>query len=250
MKGPGLKIAQVSDLHGRPSEELYVKLREEKPDAILVTGDLVEVGECGDGMMDMHRRGGRLGTKKDAISFLQTAVRIAPVFYSLGNHEWGVDDLYREDVKRTGAVLLENEWIRFRDVYIGGQNSAKCGAGCRDSEALKDMDMLPETGWLKESPEGYRILLCHHPEYYDLVKDHADLVLAGHAHGGQWRFFGRSVFAPGQGFFPCYSKGIYGKMIVSAGLTNTAWVPRINNPVELVIIEIGPDTGCSGAGGM
>ena len=153
----------------------------------------------------------------------------------MGNHEWGCNDEYREKVRETGTILLENEWAQFGDVWIGGQNSAKCYMEDFRIEERK----IPDMQWLTEKkPEGYRILLCHHPDYYHMVKDYADLVISGHAHGGQWRFFGRGVFAPGQGLFPKYSRGQYDKMIVSAGLTNTTWIPRLFNPTELVIVEM------------
>ena len=240
VNGPELKIAQVSDLHGKPSRELYAKLKLEKPDAILVSGDLCTIGNYDDRLVDPDGLYKRLETQEKAIEFLKNAVDIAPVFYSLGNHEWGIDDVYREEVKATGAVLLENEWIWFRDAWIGGQNSAKRGTKYKNGKEIGERNRRPDTDWLKESPEGFKIILCHHPEYYEIVKDSADLVLAGHSHGGHWRFLGRGVFAPGQGFWPRYSKGMYDKMIISAGLTNTTWVPRINNPTELVIVEIEP----------
>lgn len=107
----------------------------------------------------------------------------------------------------------------------------------------KHTPTIPDTEWLRNSPDGYKILLCHHPEYYPLIAPYADLIVAGHTHGAQWRFFGLGVFAPNQGWFPKYSKGKYDKMIVSAGLTNTTWVPRINNPCELVIVECGSIDG-------
>jgi hypothetical protein len=97
---------------------------------------------------------------------------------------------------------------------------------------------MPDTEWLKDSPEGYKVLLSHHPEYFGLIKDYADLILAGHSHGGQIRLFGHGLFAPGQGFLPKYSKGRYENMIVSAGLANTTWVPRLFNPTEIVIVEM------------
>ena len=70
-----------------------------------------------------------------------------------------------------------------------------------------------------------------------------DLVLSGHAHGGQFRLFGQGIFSPGQGWFPEYTSGIHkgenGRMIVSKGLANTAhMVPRLFNPTEIVYIEI------------
>ena len=236
VKGPKLKAAVVADLHGEPKTELYKELQEEKPDVILIPGDLATVGIYdGSVTVDPERLRKRAEGQKKAFEFLKAAVNIAPTFYSRGNHEWGINDEYREKAKATGTVLLENEWIKFGDVWIGGQNSAKrYGIG-----ELTDEKKAPDTQWLKNTPDGFRILLCHHPEYYDLVKDYADLVLAAHVHGGQFRFFGRGVFAPGQGFLPRFSKGVYGKMIVSAGLTNTTWIPRINNPTELVIVEMG-----------
>jgi predicted MPP superfamily phosphohydrolase len=114
---------------------------------------------------------------------------------------------------------------------------------------------------------GYRILLCHHPEYRDRYlrklsaqsdgrgvpsagrNDQAenldiDLILSGHAHGGQWRLYNPfkrqwiGVFAPGQGLWPRWTKGVYeGRLVVSAGLSNTVSVPRLFNPTEIVYIE-------------
>ena len=94
----------------------------------------------------------------------------------------------------------------------------------------------------------YRILLSHHPEYWCLEepmlsKRNIDLVLSGHAHGGQFRLFGQGFFAPGQGWFPKYTSGIhhgkYGRMIISKGMANTVkFAPRLFNPTEVVYIEV------------
>ena len=64
-----------------------------------------------------------------------------------------------------------------------------------------------------------------------------DLILSGHAHGGQIRLFGRGLFAPGQGIFPKYTSGIHGSMIISRGLSNTGgMIPRLFNRREIVYI--------------
>lgn len=94
----------------------------------------------------------------------------------------------------------------------------------------------------------YRILLSHHPEYWCLEEPmlsnrDIDLVLSGHAHGGQFRLFGQGFFAPGQGWFPKYTSGIhhgkYGRMIISKGMANTVkMAPRLFNPTEVVYIEV------------
>ena len=99
----------------------------------------------------------------------------------------------------------------------------------------------PDLAWLKdfEQQDGFKILLCHHPEYRDrYLKDmKIDLILSGHAHGGQIRFAGQGLFAPGQGLFPKYTSGMYGNLVVSRGLANTAgFIPRLGNPTEIVYL--------------
>ena len=236
VNGPSMKLAVVADLHGTPTEALYDALRRERPDAILIPGDLVSRRrqDCAAVIAGSVLRQ-VIPPWEAALRFLRIASSIAPTFYSRGNHEWGIDDEYRAQVRATGAVLLENEWIRFGELSIGGLSRVP-----RDGETLPyEPDGLPELSWLSERPEGYSLLLCHHPEYYPALKDlGVDLIVSGHAHGGQWRFFGRGVFAPGQGLFPTYTRGRYGSMIVSAGLTNTTRIPRFFNPTELVIIEL------------
>ena len=66
-----------------------------------------------------------------------------------------------------------------------------------------------------------------------------DLTLSGHAHGGQIRLLGQGLFAPGQGVLPRYTSGVYeGRLIVSRGLANTTFVPRLFNPTEMVYIHL------------
>ena len=106
--------------------------------------------------------------------------------------------------------------------------------------AVHARDHKPETGWLEAycSTPGFHILLSHHPEYCPLIPASVDLVLSGHAHGGQWRVFNHGVWAPGQSWWPRWTKGVYeGRLVVSAGLSNTTWIPRIWNPTEVVYLE-------------
>ena len=123
----------------------------------------------------------------------------------------------------------------------------------KDPDILAVRKVLEEMGkpedvafsWLEqfESEPGYKVLLCHHPEYYDkYIRQYAgiDLVLAGHTHGGQIRFFGKGLFAHGQGLFPKYSGGVCdgGRLIVSRGLANTSRILRFHNPPELVFVKL------------
>lgn len=101
-----------------------------------------------------------------------------------------------------------------------------------------------------EEADGYKSLICHHPEYWELkqpkLKNHQiDLVFAGHAHGGQIRLGNRGLFATGQGWFPKYTSGLYhgdhGSMVISRGLSNTMRLPRLFNPREMVYVDIVPN---------
>ena len=99
---------------------------------------------------------------------------------------------------------------------------------------------MPDSRWLDEFVlvPGYHILLSHHPEYLRYIPQGIELIVSGHAHGGQWQFFNRGIFAPGQGLFPQMISGIIqDRMILSRGLSNPVRVPRINNPTEIVYIE-------------
>lgn len=148
-KGPKLKLAVVADLHGEYSTELIETLKAEKPNIIACPGDLCTVGEYDDRLVDPERREKRLKTQDGALSFLREAVKIAPTYVSRGNHEWCDGDVYFDEVRKTGAVLLENEWMKFGDVWIGGQNSARCGAKYKDGKEITEKNRKPDIEWLK-----------------------------------------------------------------------------------------------------
>lgn len=94
--------------------------------------------------------------------------------------------------------------------------------------------------------DNFTILLSHRPELFEAYKNRdIDLVLAGHAHGGQFRTaIGGGLIAPNQGLFPKYISGLHAskkdemQMIISRGLGNSVIPLRINNRPELVVIRI------------
>ena len=84
--------------------------------------------------------------------------------------------------------------------------------------------------------EGFEKRLTEEIESRDI-----DLIFSGHCHGGQWRVYSilhreeRGVFAPGQGLFPPLTSGLHdGRLLISRGLSNTTFIPRINNPTEII----------------
>ena len=97
----------------------------------------------------------------------------------------------------------------------------------------------------KAAPGGiFTILLSHRPEYFETyVEAGLDLVLSGHAHGGQFRLpFAGGLAAPNQGLFPEYDSGLYTEgstnMVVSRGIGNSVIPVRFNNRPEVIIVEL------------
>ncbi len=228
--GKALTIGLVTDLHACPHEKMVERLRAESPDIILLAGDVMEDRELADEWSSGY-------------AFLRSCAAIAPTYYSLGNHETvgsGKNDLKngieipaetRTRIEETGVTLLHNESVLWNGIRICGLSSGLSKKENRPSEAA-----LLEFASAKE----FRILLCHHPEYYEpyIRSTDIELTVCGHAHGGQWRFFGRGVYAPGQGIFPKYTAGVIdGRLVISRGAGDHTRIPRIANPRELVIIR-------------
>ncbi len=254
LPGCPLRIALLTDLHDRPFERAARALREAAPEMIAVAGDAVRSHAVEDERPAFAKN-------RNVLAFFETCAQIAPTFFSLGNHEWILsrNDLAR--IAQTGVRVLDNEWTSFRGVLIGGLTASRvvkfrrylAGPGAaserphRDFRQVKSTVPAPETAWLEEfcRQEGYRILLCHHPEYdRRLLADYAlDLVLSGHAHGGQICYYSpkrrswQGLYAPGQGFFPERTSGVHGRLVISRGLSNTTVIPRLCNPREIVLIE-------------
>ena len=217
-------FAFVSDLHDFPHWVVVELLEDIGADAILVPGDFIHSSTV----------------YKSGIEFLRISSDLAPTFCTLGNHEMRFNGDIKALVKDTGAFLLDNDSYMFNGINIGGLTS---GYDFGQEQKRLGETPAPDLEWLDKysKQEGYKILLSHHPEYYSkYIKDMpVDLILSGHAHGGQIRVFGQGIIAPGQGFFPKYTSGIYdNRLIVSRGIGNQFIVPRINNKREIIVIKI------------
>lgn len=223
------RIALIADLHDRDGSAVLASLKTEKPDIISIAGDLTN------NFPD---------TREGFPPFLSACAAIAPTFYALGNHEFSFTGEDMALARESGAVLLLDEYVNLGPLCIGGLTSHTRPA--RLSHRRKTVP--PRIDWLSDFEQqlGYKILINHHPEYYRpyLKYRNIDLILSGHAHGGQIRIFNQGLFAPGQGVLPRYTKGMHdGRFIISAGLANTVrFLPRWGNPTELVYIEINPQT--------
>lgn len=230
------KIAVISDLHnaefGTDNSHLLKLIEDEAPDMIAVTGDLIDSNR-----MDISI----------AEELIDQIVDIAPCYYVTGNHEAWIGTEYQETEKMLldkGVIVLHDETVKLvRDdgsIQIAGlDDPAFSGEAADDGEELlksrlKDMEI----------DDSFCILLSHRPEIFDVyVSMDIDLVLSGHAHGGQFRLpFIGGLIAPDQGFLPEYDDGEYIEdntlMIVSRGLGNSIIPIRFNNDPELVIVEL------------
>lgn len=224
----GITLAVLADIHARRVEETLSLVEQNKPDIILIPGDLVDgaaIEKCKE----------HSNFIEEAITNLNRIAQIAPTYYSIGNHEKQLTEAEIKELHGSKAVVVDNRYVNVSaDLYIGGLSS---GRNYHDKKASQkpDISFIAEF----EKVSGFKILLSHHPEYYEpFLKDKGiDLIISGHAHGGQVRIGNQGLYSPGQGLFPKYTSGIHdGKLIVSRGIAGTELFPRINNKPETVYI--------------
>lgn len=224
----GYRIVQISDLHnaefGKENKKLLETIRSCSPDIIVITGDLVDSNHT-----NVER----------AVAFVKEAVKIAPVYYVTGNHEYWLDPSENEHMMQgilaAGAYDLDDEAVR---IEKGDSSFLLVG--------LDDQHLSDETlkNLLQEQKNELSIVLAHEPQYLqNYANAEADLVLTGHAHGGQIRLpFVGGIVAPDQGFLPEYTSGQYNsadtEMIVSRGLGNSIIPVRLLNYPEVVCVEL------------
>ena len=250
-----IRIVQISDLHsndyGENQSKLISKIKAAEPDLVFFTGDIFDFE------WPVEKAVANVEKVIAAVS------EICPFYYISGNHEYylGHDNEYEYLFSDYGGTVLQN-----RAVQIEIKNVNIVIAGVFDpiatiplEERISDgVDLetfkinLDKTAIEAKSLNGdLTILLAHRPEFIDLYKAPGiyDLILSGHAHGGQWRFpFINGLYAPGQGLFPKYAGGRYvfesennkpSVFIISRGLSyQKPMFPRFGNPVELVEILV------------
>lgn len=241
IKSP-ISIMAITDLHstiyGNKQEKLIDKIRENNPDVIVLVGDIA--------VDDVPHKGTEL--------LLSAIAREYPCYYVTGNHEFmsGEVTYIKEMIQSYGVTILEGI---SSIVEVGGQQIRLSGVddpyGFLGSEYYED-GITDE--WLEQFNNGnektgdgiYSVLLSHRPELTEIYKNSGfDLVIAGHAHGGQVRIPGilNGLLAPNQGLFPKYAGGLYElndtTLVVSRGLCRNI-LPRVFNPPEIVVINLEP----------
>jgi len=230
-----VRLALVTDLHscdyGEGQKDLLEQLERAAPDLILLGGDILD---------------DQLPFEK-GLEFLRAIGARYPCYYVTGNHEYrtGEIDKVKALVRDCGVTILEGDCAT---VELTGQKLNLCGAD--DPDFIGTRATLAQVASARQAatPATFTLLLSHRPELIDdYLPFDFDLILSGHAHGGQWRIPGllNGLLAPHQGFFPKYAGGLYRfndtSFIVSRGLSReTTRVPRLFNPPELVMIALYP----------
>lgn len=225
----GFRIAQVSDFHNNDicgaGDAVVRAVQEYSPDIIAITGDLVDSKHIN---IDV------------SLELVRKLSEIAPCYYVTGNHEAWIED---EDLDKLLSGLAECGVAILRDeaaVFSAGSEELLI-AGIDDPIISRGIYRLPE---IVGQDERFTVLLSHRPEHYDVYKQSGvQMVLSGHAHGGQFRLpFIGGIYAPDQGFFPEYDGGVYQDgefaLVVSRGVGNSVVPVRFNNMPEVVLIEL------------
>ena len=235
VSGP-VRLAVLTDLHacayGEGQRNLLDAVAAQSPDLVLLCGDIVD----DDPRMPEER----------ALVTVEALAEVWPVYYVTGNHEFwtGRVEEVKDLLRAHGAVVLEGESVT---VTAAGQILR----GIDDPYVGEDV-WREQLGAVTAAQDGAHVsvLLTHRPERVENYAGRGfDLVLAGHAHGGQWRLPGliNGLIAPNQGLFPRYAGGRYDlgegtDMIVSRGLARESTrIPRLYNRPELVVVDVVPE---------
>lgn len=225
-----VKIVFLSDLHncfygGFDQSGLLKRINKENPDIVIFGGDVVD----------------QYGGTKYALKIMGDTVKKYPCYYTAGNHEGSRDDNkdFHQQVKNLGITVLEG---KNSQITVKNQNINIAGivnANYYKEKTISDLS----------NSDTYNILIMHEPQQINSVIDSGfDLILSGHAHGGQWRLpfiLEQGLYSPDQGIFPDYTNGIFQyentTHIISKGLAKPLrmiFVPRIYNHPEFTVIEI------------
>lgn len=246
--GSSVRVILLSDLHGksfgRENSRLIAKIEEQTPDAIFLDGDMID-------------RSADSADVQELLRLIKRLHEIAPVYFAPGNHEleyMQTDTSLLTQVAEAGAVVVNDSYV---DVTIAGQPlriGGTMGHAFYFGRSEEEFSSSPEYQFLKafEDTDVPKICLAHMPDTfifngaYNLWN--VDLILSGHTHGGLIRLpFIGGLYAPMQGWFPEYDQGYFRlgehmQMVITSGLAGHGVIPRINNPPEIVVIDLVPET--------
>ncbi len=231
-----IRIAFLTDFHnskyGEGQKKIISIINNQSPDIILLGGDFAE--DC--------------TGNADAYLLISKLCEEYPCFYVAGNHEFRSRHAaeIKQNIRECGAVVLEGE---AKTIYVDGQPVCICGVDDY-SIGKKAFVAQMDNAQAQSDPECFSVLISHRPDLEEIYTEYDfDLILSGHAHGGQWRIpfvSKQGLVTPDLKLFPKFTNGKrtinQSTHIVSSGLSKfTPPFPRIFNSPEIVIVDIIPD---------
>ena len=236
--GSQITLVQLSDFHsnnyGPRQHRIIDRVAAIDPDAVLLTGDILD----------------RRLPIENAVQLVEELAASWPVFFSFGNHEYlsrrAVE--FQEILECNGVSVLRGEVTEFAangaTIQIAGIDDPDVNWAQPGFDSY--LTQVRRVG-AELNPEMFTIVMSHRPERaVDLAPYQPNLVLSGHAHGGQWAIpfiLPNGLFAPGQGLFPAMTNGLFEvegmQLLVSRGLSrHSPPVPRIFNRPDMMVITI------------
>lgn len=223
-----VRVACLTDLHccdwGEGQRELLDAVDAAAPDVVVLVGDIL------DDTMPLEQ----------GYTVLRHLAENWPCYYVTGNH----DAIAAEKIAGFGITVLDGT---YEELVVNDQAIRLCGVSDPRTHGTAAFSaMLAALNGQNAGQEGFSLLLAHRPaRIAEYLPGGYDLILSGHAHGGQWRIPGllNGLLAPDEGLFPQYAGGFYDMdgtaFIVSRGLAKESTrVPRLFNPPELVLIDV------------
>ncbi len=231
-----MRIVELADLHlnefGEDNIELVEEIKRLKPDLIAMAGDMINQDDPDTSVV---------------VTLCRQLVDVAPVYFCYGNHEKQVIRVEQTstlnlELEELGVHVLHN---RYETINVNG-NIIDIG-GLSANPGTMEAEYTQRFWQAYLQTENYHLLLVHYPQYFfsngELLGTNIDMALCGHLHGGQVIIPGKGgLYHPLEGFFPEHTDGVWQAentwVVLSRGLGNHNKVPRINNPPELVIVDV------------
>lgn len=228
-----VRIVAVSDMHlkefGENNTRLVEKIASYHPDIIAIVGDM------------------NIDDNPDYAPVINLCARlneVAPLYYSLGNHEFEAmlfnDSQIYYDLKALGVKVLNNEK---ETIDVGLSTIDVIGLTQGPKQFYEHAEKFFDEAMSED--DNFKLVLTHYPENFQGVIEEypIDLAISGHAHGGQIRLpYIGGLYSSDQGFLPKLCDGYHeienSKLIITKGLGRSGIMPRVNNAPEITIIDV------------
>lgn len=223
----GLRIVQISDLHGRcfgeDNEKLLSAVKEAEPDMVCITGDLFNTAE----------------QLRSLLPFLHKLCEIVPTYYVTGNHEWQTENLHETlaQMEAVGVQVLRNEYVHLGEGFVIAGVDDPCGPYDQKTPEQLVGEIHTEVG-----EESFIVMLDHRNDRLELWAElGVGLVLSGHCHGGVVRLpYVGGLFGTKRELFPDFDAGLYRhghtQLYVSRGLGYSRVHLRLFNRPHLPVL--------------